>query len=105
MEPYGRWSIRSTTCTLIRVGSTKSPAMNEYSTCTVGIDIGDCKSVACIYSSDAVVDWFEFVMTLDGVRAAVAGKGYRTVAMEAGQGAIAHATSLEKLLLWFYAEQ
>jgi transposase len=58
--------------------------MNEYSTCTVGIDLGDRKSVACIYSPGVVVDWFEFAMTPDGVRAAFAGKGYRTVAMEAG---------------------
>lgn len=58
--------------------------MNENSTCVVGIDLGDRTSVACIYSPGVVVDWFEFAMTPDGVRAAFEGKGFRTVAMEAG---------------------
>ena len=58
--------------------------MNDYSTCTVGIDLGDRKSVACVYAQGAVVEWFEFPMTPAGVVAAFAGKGFAKVAMEAG---------------------
>ena len=58
--------------------------MNEYSTCTVGIDLGDRTSVACIYTPGVVVGWFEFAMTPEGVREAFEGKAFAKVAMEAG---------------------
>ena len=34
--------------------------MNDYSTCTVGIDLGDRSSVACIYTPGVVVGWFDW---------------------------------------------
>ena len=58
--------------------------MNDYSTCTVGIDLGDRSSVACIYTPGVVVGWFEFPMTPEGVREAFEGKRFAKVAMEAG---------------------
>ena len=58
--------------------------MNDYSTCTVGVDLGDRTSVACIYTPGVVVGWFEFPMTPEGVREAFEGKGFAKVAMEAG---------------------
>ena len=58
--------------------------MNDYSTCTVGIDLGDRKSMACVYRPGVVVEWFEFAMTPAGVVAAFEGKGFARVAMEAG---------------------
>ena len=58
--------------------------MDEHSTCTVGIDLGDRRSLACVYAGSAVVEWFEFGMTHAAVREAFAGKGYGKVAMEAG---------------------
>ena len=60
--------------------------MNDYRTCTVGIDLGDRKSVACVSAQGAVVEWFAFAMTREGVRAAFAGKGYGRVVM--GEAAV-----------------
>jgi hypothetical protein len=66
--------------------------MIERSTCTVGGDLGDRRSVACIYSPGVVVGWFDSAhLGLPrlgpedaGARAAFGSTGFRTVAMEAG---------------------
>ncbi len=34
--------------------------MNDYSTCTVGIDLGDRTSVACICTHGMVMGWFDW---------------------------------------------
>ena len=58
--------------------------MFDLTQCVVGVDLGDQKSRACVYSQGVIVEWFEFAMTPDGVRAAFEGKGYLRVALEAG---------------------
>lgn len=58
--------------------------MTEYGTRTVGIDLGDRTSVACIYMPRVVVGWFDFPMTPEGVREAFEGKAFAKVAIEAG---------------------
>ena len=58
--------------------------MIAYPACTVGIDLGDRASIACVYAQGTVVEWFEFPMTPTGVRAAFEGKAFGKVAMEAG---------------------
>jgi transposase len=58
--------------------------MIDLTQCVVGVDLGDRKSVACIYARGAIVSWFEFAMTPEGVRAAFEGKGFQRVALEAG---------------------
>ena len=64
--------------------STESPAMLDLTQCVVGVDLGDRKSLACVYAQGVVIGWFEFGMTPEGVRAAFEGKGYLRVALEAG---------------------
>jgi len=51
--------------------------MNTYPACTVGIDLGDRSSIACVYALGAVIEWFEFPMTPQGIRAAFEGKAFR----------------------------
>lgn len=58
--------------------------MNKHSTLTVGIDLGDRRSTACVYGAGVVVRWFEFPMTPEGVREAFTNQGFGRVAMEAG---------------------
>ena len=58
--------------------------MTEYGTRTVGIDLGDRTSVACIYMPRVVVGWFDFPMTPEEVREAFEGKAFAKVAIEAG---------------------
>lgn len=57
--------------------------MDDFSTCTVGIDLGDRKSVACIYDQ-GVVQMFEFAMTKEGIAAAFPAGKFRRLALEAG---------------------
>ncbi len=64
--------------------STESPAMEDLTRCVVGVDLGDRKSLACVYTQGRVVGWFEFAMTPEGVAGAFEGKGYARVALEAG---------------------
>ncbi|MBM4392319.1 MAG: transposase [Deltaproteobacteria bacterium] len=51
---------------------------------TVGIDLGDRRSTACVDGAGVVVRWFEFPMTPEGVREAFTNQGFGRVAMEAG---------------------
>ena len=44
--------------------------MFDFTQRVVGVDLGDQKSLACVYSQGVIVEWFEFAMTPDGVRAA-----------------------------------
>lgn len=57
--------------------------MLDYSTCSVGIDLGDRKSVACIYSG-GVAEYFEFAMTPEAIAAAFPAGKFKIVALEAG---------------------
>ena len=58
--------------------------MIDLTQCAVGVDLGDRKSLGCVYALGTVMAWFEFEMTPEGVREAFEGKGYAKVAMEAG---------------------
>jgi transposase len=58
--------------------------MLDLTQCVLGVDLGDRKSLACVYRDGAVVEWFEFAMKPDAVRTAFEGKGYKRVALEAG---------------------
>jgi transposase len=49
-----------------------------------GVDLGDRKSEVCVYAQGVILERFQFEMTIEGVRAAFAGKGYARIAMEAG---------------------
>ena len=64
--------------------STQSPAMIDLTQCVVGVDLGNRKSLACVYAQGVVVRWFDFEMTREGVQAAFEGNGYLRVALEAG---------------------
>ena len=55
---------------------TESPAMLDLTQCVVGVDLGDRKSLACVYAQGVVIGWFEFEMTREAVQAAFKGKGY-----------------------------
>ena len=66
--------------------STESPAMIDLTQCVVGVDLGDRKSLACVYAQRVVIGWFEFEMTREAVQAAFEGKGSLRVALEAGEG-------------------
>lgn len=57
--------------------------MFDYSTSTVGIDLGDRKSVACIYANGTTT-LFEFAMTPEGVEEAFPRGKFGKVALEAG---------------------
>ena len=58
--------------------------MIDLTQCVVGVDLGDRKSVACVYRDGIVREWFEFPMTPEGVNTAFEGKNYKQVALEAG---------------------
>ena len=58
--------------------------MIDLTQCVVGVDLGDRKSLACVYAQGVVIGWFEFEMTREAVQAAFEGKGYLRVALEAG---------------------
>lgn len=69
--------------------STNRPAKQtttelDPSLLTVGIDLGDRQSEACVYVGGCVYERFRFPMTKEGVRGAFEGKGYGRIAMEAG---------------------
>lgn len=63
-----------------RRDSTTSPSLGPVA----GIDLGDRKSDVCVYQQGAILARFQFPMTIEGLRAAFAGKGYSRIAMEAG---------------------
>jgi transposase len=58
--------------------------MIDHSQCVVGVDLGDQKSLACVYAHGTIVSWFEFAMTPEAVKSAFEGKGFLRIALEAG---------------------
>ncbi len=58
--------------------------MSEHTHCTVGVDIGDRTSMACLDSPGVPPAWFAFRMTREGVRDGFAGHGFGKIALEVG---------------------